>query len=204
MITIVNYKMGNLGSIANMLKRLGVMCTITSDPAEIEAAKKIILPGVGHFDKAMHNLRELELVDLLRKKVLKDSVPVLGICLGMQLLCGSSEEGSLDGLDFIDASVKRFSFSQDKGLKIPHMGWNSVKAEKSSPLLAGIGQDARFYFVHSYHAVCNDPKDVLTSTFHGYRFTSSFERNNIIGVQFHPEKSHRFGMQLLKNFIENY
>jgi glutamine amidotransferase len=146
----------------------------------------------------------LGLVDVLTKKVLEDRVPVLGICLGMQLLCKNSEEGSLDGLGFIDASVKRFSFSQDNGLKIPHMGWNLAKGEKSSPLLAGKGQDSRFYFVHSYHAVCNDPKDVLTSTHHGYRFTSSFERNNIIGVQFHPEKSHRFGMQLLKNFVENY
>lgn len=204
MITIINYHMGNLGSIANMLKRIGAQSTITSDQAEIETAEKIILPGVGHFDKAMHNLRQLELVDVLRKKVLEDGIPVLGICLGMQLLCKNSEEGSLDGLGFIDASVKRFSFSQENGLKIPHMGWNLIKPEKASTLLEHNGQDARFYFVHSYHAVCNNPQDVLTSTNHGYRFTSSFERNNIIGVQFHPEKSHRFGMQLLKNFVENY
>jgi glutamine amidotransferase len=196
--------MGNLGSISNMLKHIGAKSTITSDPAAIESAEKIILPGVGHFDKAMYNLKQLELVDVLRKKVLKDCVPVMGICLGMQLLCTSSEEGGMDGLGFIDASVKRFSFSKDNGLKIPHMGWNLVKVEKLSPLMAGTRQDSRFYFVHSYHAVCNDPKDVLSSTQYGYRFTSSVERNNIIGVQFHPEKSHSFGMQLLKNFIEKY
>lgn len=204
MITIINFKMGNLGSISNMLKHIGTESIITSDPAAIESAEKIILPGVGHFDKAMHNLKQLELIDVLRKKVLKDCVPVMGICLGMQLLCKTSEEGGMDGLGFIDARVKRFSFSKDNGLKIPHMGWNLVKAEKLSPLMAGTGQDSRFYFVHSYHAVCNDPKDVLLSTLYGYRFTSSVERKNIIGVQFHPEKSHTFGMQLLKNFVEKY
>lgn len=204
MITIINYHMGNLGSIINMLKRIGASSTITSDPAEIEAAEKIILPGVGHFDKAMHNLTHLGLVDVLRKKVLEDRVPVLGICLGMQLLCKNSEEGSRDGLGFVDAYVKRFYFTEENGLKIPQMGWNLIKPEKASPLLENNGKDARFYFVHSYHAVCNNPQDVLTSTYHGYRFTSSFECDNIIGVQFHPEKSHRFGMQLLKNFVENY
>jgi glutamine amidotransferase len=180
------------------------MSTITSDPAEIEVAEKFILPGVGHFDKAMHNLTHLGLVDVLRKKVLEDKVPVLGICLGMQLLCKNSEEGSRDGLGFVDAYVKRFYFTDEIGLKIPQMGWNLIKPEKASPLLENNGKDSRFYFVHSYHVVCNNPQDVLTSTYHGYRFTSSFERDNIIGVQFHPEKSHRFGMQLLKNFVENY
>jgi glutamine amidotransferase len=204
MITIINYHMGNLGSITNMLKRIGAMSTITSDPAEIEVAEKFILPGVGHFDKAMHNLTHLGLVDVLRKKVLEDKVPVLGICLGMQLLCKNSEEGSRDGLGFVDAYVKRFYFTDEIGLKIPQMGWNLIKPEKASPLLENNGKDSRFYFVHSYHVVCNNPQDVLTSTYHGYRFTSSFERDNIIGVQFHPEKSHRFGMQLLKNFVENY
>jgi glutamine amidotransferase len=161
------------------------------------------LPGVGHFDKAMENLEKLGLIETIKKKALKDKTPILGICLGMQLMCKSSEEGTRLGLGLIDANVKRFNFSHNN-LKIPHMGWNIASPKKDSSLFTKHITDTRFYFVHSYYVVCNDTKDTLTTTNHGCEFTSSFEHNNIIGVQFHPEKSHRFGMEVLKNFIEKY
>lgn len=203
MLTIIDYGMGNLGSIDNMIKRIGYNCNITSDINKIETAEKIILPGVGHFDKAMKNIVDLGLLDIIRKKALVDKTPILGICLGMQLMCKHSEEGNRTGLSLIDGVVKRFSFDEYTNLKIPHMGWNLVKVKKSSPILLNMFEDARFYFVHSYHVVCDRQNDILTTTSYGYDFTSSFLKDNIFGVQFHPEKSHKFGMLLLKNFIEN-
>ena len=203
MITIINYGMGNLGSIENMLKRIGCSSEISSDIGKIEAAEKIILPGVGHFDKAMENIEKLGLKEVIRKKALVDKSPLLGICLGMQLMCKSSEEGSTPGLGLIDAEVKRFHFTQNS-LKIPHMGWNLVKIKKESKLLLNCTPKARFYFVHSYHAICNQPEDILTTTNYCYDFVSAFEQDNILGVQFHPEKSHRFGMELLRNFITQF
>ena len=203
MITIINYGMGNLGSIANMLKRIGYSSEISSDAGKIDAAEKIILPGVGHFDKAMVNIEKLGLKELIRKKALVDKTPMLGICLGMQLMCKSSEEGSKPGLGLIDAEVKRFHFSQNS-LKIPHMGWNLVSRQKESRLFSTNNTAPRFYFVHSYHVVCAHHEYVLTTSNHGYEFVSAFEQDNILGVQFHPEKSHRFGMELLRNFIERY
>jgi len=204
MITIINYGMGNLGSIANMIKRIGYSSEITSDISKIESAEKIILPGVGHFDKAMQNIVSLGLLDVIKKKALEDKTPILGICLGMQLMCKRSEEGRESGLELIDAEVKKFSFPENQKLKIPHMGWNIISIVKNNSILSNMYDEPRFYFVHSYHVVCNELKDVMTTTTYGYDFHSSFAHDNIMGVQFHPEKSHKFGMLLLKNFIENF
>lgn len=199
-ITIIDYGMGNIGSICNMLKYIGAKAIVTSDKLEIERAKKLILPGVGHFDKAMCNIRELDLVQLLKYKALEDKVPILGICLGMQLMCNSSEEGAEPGLSIIDGSVKRFNLASNSNLKVPHMGWNSIKIVKESQFLNGIGDDSRFYFVHSYYVKCNNNSDTLSYTNYGHDFVSAFNYNNILGVQFHPEKSHKFGINLFKNF----
>ncbi len=202
MIVIIDYQMGNIGSILNMLKKIGMPGTITSDPAEIRKADRFILPGVGSFDQGMANLQRLGLIPVLAEKVLQERAPVLGICLGMQLMTKSSEEGKAAGLGWIDAKTVRFRHDPSEELKVPHMGWNTISVRKESALFRDMFPEPRFYFVHSYHAVCEDPGDVLTSTPYGYEFTSAFQHGNIIGVQFHPEKSHKFGMRMLKNFAE--
>lgn len=195
--------MGNLGSIANMLKKIGCQCIITNNLNEIQIAHKIILPGVGNFDRAMKNLKELGLIDVLNRKVLEKKIPVLGICLGMQLMAEKSEEGQLPGLGWIKADVKKFSFDEvNKHLKIPHMGWNTVQQQKDDLLFSNMYPDPRFYFVHSYHFECKKKEDILTTTFYGYHFVSAISSGNIMGVQFHPEKSHKFGMLILKKFAE--
>ncbi len=205
MITIINYGMGNLGSVLNMYRRLGVPARISSDRDEILSAEKLILPGVGAFDAGMQRLHELDLVKPLTDKVKSDRTPVLGLCLGMQLLTGSSEEGVLPGLGWIEGRTVRFRVDPAQAnLKIPHMGWNTTEVCKVSPLVSGLEQDARYYFVHSYHITCDDPDDVVALTHHGYDFPAIIHRGNIMGTQFHPEKSHRFGMQLLKNFAEQF
>lgn len=201
-IIIIDYGMGNLGSIANMIKYLGYKSIITSDLSQIESANKIILPGVGHFDKAMINIKSKGMLDLIKQKAVTDKIPMLGICLGMQLMCNKSEEGSEIGLGLIDAEVKRFSFFENQKLKIPHMGWNLVEYKKENLIFSSMLENPRFYFVHSYHVVCKNENDVLTTSNYGYDFVSSFVKDNIMGVQFHPEKSHKFGMCLIKNFIE--
>ena len=203
MIVIVDYGMGNLGSILNMLKKIGVSARVSSDTHEIEAAEKLILPGVGAFDTGMLRLRELGLLEILDSKAFVHKTPVLGVCLGMQLLTKESEEGLLPGLGWIDGKAIRFRFDpKQSNLKIPHMGWNSVTIHREGSLFKGMDQDVRFYFVHSYHIVCNDEQDVLATTDYGYGFVSAVQRENIMGAQFHPEKSHKFGMKLLKNFVE--
>jgi glutamine amidotransferase len=204
MITIIDYKTGNLGSIQNILKRIGEDSVITSDKDIIEKATKIILPGVGAFDTGMRNLLELDLVDILNKKVIAEKIPVLGICLGMQLLSNGSEEGSLPGLGWIDAETLRFRFRDTVEYKIPHMGWNFIRQHKDSKLFTDMYSDPRFYFVHSYFFRANIEKDILLSTTYEIEFTSGVEKGNILGVQFHPEKSHKFGMKLLKNFVDFY
>lgn len=205
MIVIINYGMGNIGSIANMLKKIGIEAIISSSISDIEKADKIILPGVGAFDNGIKNLNELGLVPVLHEKVINDKTPILGICLGMQLFTKTSEEGTLPGLGWFDAQTVKFKFNEThKHLKIPHMGWNTVSINKQSALFNDMILEPRFYFVHSYHVVCNDTGDILTKTMHGYEFASAIQRNNIIGVQFHPEKSHKFGMMLLKNFVERF
>jgi glutamine amidotransferase len=204
MITIIDYGMGNLGSIANMIKRIGYSSDITDNLGKIRNADKIILPGVGNFDKAMKNLADLKLIEVLKEKTLNNKTPILGICLGMQLMTNKSEESNEKGLGLIDAKVKRFSFGDNGNFKIPHMGWNLIQIKKENPLIHNLPEEPRFYFVHSYHVSCNNQNDILTTTHYGYDFDSAFAVDNIMGVQFHPEKSHKFGMQLLKNFIENF
>lgn len=191
--------MGNLGSIQNMLKKIGIESKIISKPNELEEATKIILPGVGAFDTGIRNLNNGGWIEILNKRVLNDKIPVLGICLGMQLMCNSSEEGELKGLGWIDAEVKKFSFS-DTSFKIPHMGWNSVTINKNSDVFIDDFNERRYYFVHSFYVISHKTENILTSTKFGIEFTSAFQKENIIGVQFHPEKSHKFGLSFLKNF----
>lgn len=200
MITIINYGMGNLGSVQNMLKRIGTPCKVSSDIKEIEAAEKILLPGVGAFDAAIQKIDELGLRHVLVYKAKEQKVPFLGICLGMQLLTRSSEEGVLKGLDLIPARTVKFKFEKDTNLKIPHMGWNIVKQNNPSKLTEGFTADHRFYFVHSYKVVCDKNENSILKTNYGGDFDSGIQSDNIFGAQFHPEKSHKYGMHLLTNF----
>jgi glutamine amidotransferase len=193
MITIIDYGMGNLGSIQNM---------ITNDSEKIAEAEKIILPGVGAFDRAMQNLIDLNIIPILNDIILKKKIPMLGICLGMQLLSNFSEEGNVKGLQYIDGEIVKFNYSEETKLKIPHMGWNTVEFRQRNKLVEDIPKETRFYFVHSYHFKCNNQENILTTTNYGFEFVSAVVKDNIYGVQFHPEKSHKFGMQLLKNFVE--
>ena len=202
MIVIVDYKMGNLGSVMNIIKKIGHSAIISSDIETISKADKLILPGVGSFEKAMQNLRDLNLIDVLNKKVIDQKTPILGICLGMQLLTNYSEEGNVEGLKWINAETKKFTLENNPELKIPHMGWNEVIIPKSNPLCEDLYEGSRFYFVHSYHVNCLSDDNILMTTNFGNEFTSAVVRENIFGVQFHPEKSHKFGMKLLKNFLE--
>jgi len=202
MITVVDYHMGNIGSIANMIAKVGGKAKVTSDPAILREATKLVLPGVGHFDRGVGNLIELGLSPVLDELVVGRKVPVLGICLGMQLMCRSSEEGKRPGLGWIDAEVKRFDAAAHPGMKVPHMGWNVATPLRKSPFFdMEPSEPQRFYFVHSYYAECRDPFDVLTETRYEDTFCSSFLRDNICGVQFHPEKSHAFGMELFRRFL---
>jgi len=204
-IVVIDYGMGNLGSIANMLKYLGANAVISADKTLIEKADKLILPGVGHFDRAMQNINQLDLFNLIQYKALDKQAPIMGICLGMQLLCNFSEEGNDKGLAIVDADVVKFNFEKSQKLKVPHMGWSNVEIAKSNSLITkGLTEDARFYFVHSYYVKCNNESDILTRSLYGDSFISSFEKNNIVGVQFHPEKSHKYGITLFRNFIENF
>lgn len=203
MVTIVDCGIGNLGSIQNMLRKVGVAATISSNPAAVRAAEKLILPGVGSFDYGMERLHQAGLIPALNEKVLDQHTPILGICLGAQMMTRGSEEGKLPGLGWIEAETIRFHPDVvAHGLKIPHMGWNEVHMQKVSALFKEMAPNPRFYFVHSYHFSCKDKENVLTMTHYDYDFASSFEKGNIAGVQFHPEKSHKFGLQLLKNFAE--
>ena len=201
-IIIIDYGLGNLGSIRNMLKKIGAEGTISSNVSDIERAEKLILPGVGNFDQGMRNLETLGLLPVLEDKVIQKKTPILGICLGMQLFARKSEEGESSGLGWIDAEVVRFKFDdKERNLKIPHMGWNLIKIERKDTLFGEMYLESRFYFVHSYHMVCKNESDILAKTFHGHEFPSAVRKENIYGVQFHPEKSHKFGMKLLANFV---
>jgi glutamine amidotransferase len=204
MIVIIDYGVGNLGSIQNMLKKIGSPSLISNDPTEVERAGKLILPGIGAFDEGMSRLRATGLIPLLNRRVLEEATPVLGICLGMQLLTRRSEEGEAKepGLGWIQADTRRFNLAEASGLRVPNMGWNFVDFDPCNPLAHDMPEDARFYFVHSYHPVCDDLCDQFITANYGYPFAAGIHRANIYGVQFHPEKSHRFGMKLLKNFIE--
>jgi glutamine amidotransferase len=202
MIVVIDYGVGNLGSIMNMLKKVGAKAISSSNIFDIEKAEKLILPGVGAFDSGMKNLSDWGLIPVLNRKVIENKTPILGICLGMQLLTKRSEEGNLAGLGWIDAETVKFKFDDMQAVKnkIPHMGWNTVEIMQKSWLFDDVYPEPRFYFVHSYHVRCNRGEDILTRTFYGYYFVSSIIRENIAGVQFHPEKSHKFGMELLSNF----
>lgn len=202
MITIVDYGMGNLGSIKNMFKYIGVEAEIQSDVDKIKNASKILLPGVGSFDTAMRKINESDLKEVLIEKALKEQVPVLGICLGMQLLTNSSEEGNLAGLGWIDAKTMSFKNRIDKKYRIPHMGWNIVNRSNDSSLTQGFEEfeETRFYFVHSYFVKVEDEKNSILKTNYGLEFDSAIQKDNIYGAQFHPEKSHKFGMKFFENF----
>lgn len=209
MITIVDYGMGNLGSIHNMfVKKIKVECEITSDLDKIKSAEKLLLPGVGAFDKAMERISDGGFKDVLDAKVLEEKTPILGICLGMQLLTKGSDEGKLPGLGWVDAYTHRFSFEKAERLKVPHMGWNEVSFSQESLLTYGLGElvaspdKPRFYFVHSYYVKVKNQCNSILKTSYGHEFDSAIQRDNIYGAQFHPEKSHKFGVQLFKNFAE--
>jgi len=201
-ILILDYGMGNLHSVKKKIERLGVNPVISSSSDEIVLADKIILPGVGHFTQAMDNLNQLGLIDALNKAVLEDGKPILGICLGMQLMAKHSEEGNVEGLGWFDANVVKFSVKNKLKYKIPHTGWNQIKFSKESRLMDGVDNLSEFYFVHAYHIELNNAEDELNKTIYEHEFSSAIEKNNIFGVQYHPEKSHDVGDVLLKNFIE--
>lgn len=201
MTIIVDYGMGNLGSILNMIKKLGHHGEITRDKKKILQATKLILPGVGSFDKAIYNIRDLKIYEPIKKRIEQDKVPTLGICLGMQLMMERSEEGKENGFGFFDGEVVKFNLTTSSKLKIPHMGWNYISIKKEHQLLENLSDLSRFYFVHSYHVMCSDNQDILATTKYGYEFVSAVSKNNILGVQFHPEKSHKFGLQLIRNFL---
>lgn len=200
MLMIVDIGVGNLGSIVNMFKKVGVKAVASDNPGDFLSAKKIVLPGVGAFDEGMRRLEEGGFIGPLNQKVLDEKTPVIGICLGSQLLGKSSEEGVRPGLGWIDMEVVRFP--REEGLRVPHMGWNVVKPKSSTGLFAGVGGELRYYFVHTYHMKCANSQDIAGVTHYGSDFTSAVHHENIYGVQFHPEKSHRFGAALLKNFAE--
>jgi len=201
MITIVNYGMGNLGSMLNMFKRLGVAARIESDPAVLRSSYKLILPGVGAYDAAIQRINSTPgLREVLNHKALVERVPILGVCLGMQIMTQSSEEGRLSGLAWIPGVTLRFP--RMPGLKVPHMAWNTIKLGTTSPLSKGLGHEPRYYFVHSYYVKVLNPIHSIMRTHYGIEFDSGISCDNIFGVQFHPEKSHRFGLQILKNFAD--
>jgi len=203
MIVVVDYGVGNLGSIVNMFKKVGVKAVASSDAEVLRAAEKLILPGVGAFDAAMRKFRDTGLIPVVERLALEKKIPVLGLCVGLQLMTKGSEEGQMAGLGWFDAETVRFKFGAENAhLKIPHMGWNSAQVRRPHPLVADWDEEARFYFVHSYHVVAKDMDAVLAETEYGVTIHSILGRENIMGVQFHPEKSHRYGMRLLKNFAE--
>lgn len=201
-VVIVNFGAANVGSVTSALRRLHVDPIVTQARAEILSASKLILPGVGSFDAAMANLHKLDLVGPLTEAVIGAGTPVLGICLGMQLFAASSEEGHMEGLGWIPGRVCQLPTSgQDGLLRLPHLGWSSLVPAKPSRILSAVETDARYYFAHSYHFVCADSQDILTTTTYGIDFASSVERGRILGTQFHPEKSHDAGRRLLREFL---
>jgi len=200
MIVIVNYGVGNLGSVQNMLKKAGFESVLASDISAVEKADKIILPGIGAFDHCMQKFNESGLRPLVEQKVMEDKVPLLGICVGLQMLMENSEEGTEPGLGWIAGKTIKFKKDVLGNLKIPHMGWTDVKRSKTSDLTNDLGEQPRFYFVHSFHVLPDNPEDVLLQANYGYDFTAAVNHDNIFGVQFHPEKSHKYGMKILENF----
>jgi len=201
MIHVIDYKTGNIGSVVNMLSHLGADVVVASTPKEIMDASKIILPGVGSFDAGVNALQETGFYEEIKIAVRQKNVMLLGICLGMQLLMESSEEGVLPGLGLVPGHVKKIEIENEK-MRIPHMGWNTVDVVRNNRLLGcSSEEDSRFYFVHSYYVSCKNENDSVGVTSYGSKFTSILESGRVMGVQFHPEKSHRYGKELLKNFL---
>jgi len=201
MITIIDYGMGNLRSVQKAFERVGVQVKISGSADEILSADKIVLPGVGHFEKGVSNLKERGLFKTLNEAVIAKKIPIIGICLGMQLMTEFSEEGNCEGFGWIKGKTRKFSF-QANGLKIPHMGWNNLIIAQSDSLYDGITSDNFFYFVHSYYVSCDENSNILAETNYGNKFVSSFKKENIFGCQFHPEKSHDAGLKVLSNFVK--
>jgi imidazole glycerol-phosphate synthase subunit HisH len=199
-VVIIDYGMGNIRSVLNKIHRAGYEAAVSNDPLVIGNADKLILPGVGHFMNGMKQLKERNIIDVLNQKVLKEKTPILGICLGMQLLTKHSEEGDAAGLGWIDAETVKFRLS-DIRHKVPHMGWNFIEKKKESPLLKDIPDNSFYYFVHSYFVNCNEDNDILATTVYGHIFVSAVQKDNIYGTQFHPEKSHEWGERMLNNFL---
>lgn len=202
MIVVVNSGTSNVGSIVNMLKKVGSNGVISEDPEVIRQAERLILPGVGSFDSGVSALRRLDLWDCLQEIVIKKAVPCLGVCLGMQMMCRGSEEGELPGLGWFEADVVRLPRNTVEGvLRVPHMGWNRISPQNAHPIMAELATDARFYFVHSYCVQADHASDVVATCNYGVEFACSIAKGNIVAVQFHPEKSHKFGMKLMANFV---
>jgi imidazole glycerol-phosphate synthase subunit HisH len=200
MIIIIDYGLGNLGSVENMFRRIGADAKISSNADDILAADKLILPGVGSFDNGMSKINALGFTELLHEKVIQRKTPILGICLGMQLMTQSSEEGKMDGLGWFDAETLHFDFEDSSSFKVPHMGWNEISPYKKSVLLQSLPEPSKFYFVHSYYVKANKKEDILATCKHNIEFTCALERENIFATQFHPEKSHKYGIKLFENF----
>lgn len=201
MITIIDYGLGNIRAFVNVYERLNIKTKVAHNAEDIKDATKIILPGVGAFDYAMKQLNASGMRDELDNKVLGEKTPVIGICVGMQILANSSEEGILPGLGWIDGEVKLFDTTKiPHKTRLPHMGWNSIKPVNGNPLMKDFNEDSLFYFLHSYYFVCHNENEIISSTEHGVTFASAVNKDNIHGIQFHPEKSHSNGIQLLKNF----
>tara|TARA_B100001750_G_scaffold237154_1_gene241901 strand:- start:3800 stop:4423 length:624 start_codon:yes stop_codon:yes gene_type:complete len=203
-IHIIDLGINNVSSVCKAIEYVGFDYKIINSRSDISNAGKIILPGVGSFDQGMSRLAELELVDAIRSKAITEKVPILGICLGFQMMTRSSEEGELDGLALFDCHTQKIRPSQNENIKVPHMGWNEVNWKKDSKLTENINVPSRFYFVHSYVPISEKRDEVLATTYYGCELTIAFERENIIGVQFHPEKSHIFGLKIIENFCKNY
>jgi glutamine amidotransferase len=203
LITVIDYGLGNLRSVQKAFERIKVKVVIQNDPDAILNASRLILPGVGHFALGMQNLNSRNLIELLNYKVLEQKTPILGICLGMQLMTDYSEEGNCKGLGWIKAQTRKFCHTVDGDhLRIPHMGWNTLNTSGNAGLFMGIPEESLFYFVHSYHTCCEKQNDIIATTTYGHTFHSAFMSGNIVGCQFHPEKSHKAGLKLLKNFSE--
>lgn len=198
MVTIIDSGIVNVGSVQNMLLKLGASSTITNNKEDIHKSKKIILPGIGHFDKAMSIFESLDLIETLNYKVLEEKTPILGICLGMQLFTKRSDEGKKQGFGWLDAETLKF---KDNELRIPHMGWNTVKCTQTKSIIDNKLEESRYYFVHSYYVKCKHREDVMGVTHYGEDFHSAVCKGNIMGTQFHPEKSHKFGMDVFRKFL---
>ena len=201
MVTLIDYGVGNINAFVNVYKRVDIPVKVAKTRADLLDAEKLILPGVGHFDHAMSQLNNSGMRETLDELVLFKEIPVIGICVGMQMMANSSEEGNMEGLKWIDATVKKFDETKIQQVtRLPHMGWNDVKPVKNMPLFRGLEKDAIFYFLHTYYFECNNTEDIMAVTQYGGEFASAAHHGNKYGIQFHPEKSHHYGEILLNNF----